>query len=393
MDTSGVYCDTVNWIEINAQYTATGNEHYIALGSFKKTGHPVYYTCGPTQFSWAKSYYYIDDVAIWPADTVPPVADAGSDTTICRGGKARLGTHSYADYIYQWWPAATLSNDSGGVVWASPDTTTTYYLQATDDIFTKTLDSVTVFVNNCGQNDTVVCVEQPFVMGSTNNPLWSYHWSPSTWLSSDTVGMPLCSPMGSQNYQLLITNAAGDTIALDSTHLITGSCFYAEAGKDSLICKGDSLQIGMQHYSFVDYAWSPNFMISDTTIGNPVVWPDTATWYYLQLSDTMGNVTYDSVLVDVQVCTGLESVKNNGKGVKVRVLPNPANDKFTIELSNKEASISRIVITNLLGQKVYDKYFGNSYKESINTSSFEKGIYLIEVFSNTQQYKTKLIIQ
>jgi len=382
-DTSGYNMDTVIWKEFKGEYTATGNESFIVIGYFNYRGTNNIQSSIPLPpNTFMDAYYYLDDVAIWPADTIPPIADAGSDTTICRGGKARLGTHTYNDYIYEWHPAATLSNDSGGVVWASPDTTTTYFLQATDDIYTKTIDSVTVFVNNCGQNDTTVCVEQQFVMGSTNNPLWIYQWSPSTWLSSDTVGMPLCNPLANQNYQLLITNAAGDTIALDSTNLIIGSCYYAEAGIDSLICKGDSLQIGMQQYSFVDYAWSPNFMISDTAIGNPMVWPDTITWYYLQLTDTMGNISYDSVLVDVQVCTGIESVKAKDK--KIIVYPNPADDILYIEFSNKTDHIYTISIFDVLGKEILHKYINTSTKSSIDIQYLESGMYFYSISTNNQ---------
>ncbi len=377
-DTSGYNMDTVIWKEFKGDYTASGNERYIVIGYFNYRGANNIQSSIPLPpNTFMDAYYYLDDVAIWPADTVPPVADAGMDTTICRGGKARLGTHTYNDYIYEWWPAATLSNDSGGVVWASPDTTTTYFLQATDDIYTKTIDSVTVFVNNCGQNDTTVCVEQQFVMGSTNNPLWIYQWSPSTWLSSDTVGMPLCNPLVNQNYQLLITNAVGDTIALDSTNLIVGSCYYAEAGIDSLICKGDSLQIGMQLYSFIDYAWSPNFMISDTAIGNPMVWPDTLTWYFLQVVDTMGNISYDSVLVDVQVCPGFEELVFNGVGFKV--YPNPSNDIINFEFSKNLNTNTMIIIYDILGNEVYSNTISQSKLFRLDISNLANGIYFYKI--------------
>ncbi len=392
-DTTGYISDTVNWHEITGTFVATGNEHYLIIGDFNyRTYSVAYFLFTPPipiyGYSGITPYYYLDDVALWPADTVPPAANASPDTTICRGGKARLGTHNYGDYIYEWWPAATLSNDSGGVVWASPDTTTTYYLQATDDIYTKTMDSVTVFVNNCGQNDTVVCVEQQFVMGSTNNPLWNYQWLPSTWLSSDTVGMPLCNPMANQNYQLLITNAAGDTIALDSTIMIVGSCYYAQAGIDSLICKSDSLQIGMQHYSFIDYAWSPNFMISDTAVGNPTVWPDTLTWYFLQVVDTMGNISYDSVLVDVQVCIGIQpSATLSGQ---VKVYPNPASDIINIDILDiKEADF---ILYNSFGQEVMQISILKGFNQ-INIKNLSEGIYYYSIKKEDIQIKRgKLIL-
>jgi hypothetical protein len=314
-------------------------------------------------------------VAIWPADTVPPVADAGLDTTICRGGKAKLGTHTYSDFIYQWSPTAGLSNDSGGVVWASPDTTTTYYLLATDDIFTKTKDSVTVFVNNCGQNDTTVCIENQFIIGTSPNPAWNYLWSPSTWLSSSTVATPICSPMVSQSYQLLITNTAGDTIALDSTHVLVASCFFADAGLNPLICKDDSIQIGTHHFPYVQYHWTPNYMLSNPSVGNPVAWPDTSTYYYLQVTDSIGNVSNDSVLVNVQICTGINELQKPNYGMEV--YPNPAIDYITVSLNNEYLEETDIAITvyDAQGKLVISRKLNSGTDQLIDIKQLNSGIY------------------
>lgn len=387
-DTSGYHTDTCNWVAINIKYLANGGEKYMTFGNFQWYKSPFNniltqnsYSLPTDSNNFSVSFnngMYIDDVAIWSADTIPPPADAGSDTSICRGGKARLGTHSYGDYIYEWWPSATLSNDSGGVVWASPQTTTTYYLQATDDIYTKTLDSITVNVNNCGQNDTIVCVEQQFQMGSSNNPLWNYQWSPSNWLSSDSIGMPLCNPMQNMNYQLLITSQSGDTIALDSTKILVGACFNANAGRDSLICKTDSLQIGMQNESFIDYIWWPNFMISDTTIGNPVVWPDTTTTYYLKLTDTLGRITYDSVLVGVHICSGIEESLNSV--MKIRVRPNPAQDRLTFEWINPNFEAYTIIIYSIYGKKIMEKNITGEPIYQLQTSNLMSGMYIYSIY-------------
>jgi hypothetical protein len=394
IDTSGYYDDTLNWMEVGGTYIANGGEEYLLIGFQMSMSNS--YNLPLVQFFGypngnVDNIYYLDDVAIWPADTIPPPANAGQDTTICRGGKARLGTHNYSDYIYEWRPSITLSNDSGGLVWASPDTTTTYYLQATDDIYTKTMDSVTVFVNNCGQNDTTVCIEQQFTIGSTNNPNWNYQWTPSTGLSSDTVGMPLCSLLSNQSYQLLITNNSGDTIALDSTNLIVGSCFYAGAGIDSLICKGDSLVIGMQNLSFLDFKWWPNFMISDTAVGNPSVWPDTLTWYYLQLTDTMGNVSFDSVLVDVQICAGINTAFPFENGL--RVYPNPSSTNITFEFE-EPIKIKQVNIYNSHGQLIDNMYFDFiKDKYVIDLKGKQKGLYFLIIKTKNNLYFKKIIIE
>lgn len=396
-DTNGFYTDTAQWMEVGGTYTAQGGESFITMGDFKRYDLiPNYYIMTPYIGLGAPYfvYYLIDDVAIWPADTVPPAANAGADTTICRGGKARLGTHTYADYIYQWSPAETLSNDSGGVVWARPLQTTTYYLLATDDIYTKTTDSVTVFVNQCGQSDTIVCIETPFVLGNTQNPQWHYQWSPATDLSNDTLGMTTCNPNGNISYQLLITTPAGDTIAFDSTQILVSDCYYADAGIDSLICKGDTLVLGTHDATFVNYSWWPNYHISDTTQAKPSVWPDTSMYYHLHVVDSMGNSTQDSIFIAVQICISIDEKRDNSK-MKVLVFPNPAHDYTTLQFNQALSQKTGLILYNALGQRVLQQYLNASEREfTIALKKLQAGAYLLELHdSNGLLARQRLLVQ
>ena len=150
----------------------------------------------------------------------------------------------------------------------------------------------------------------------------------------------------------------------------------------------------MQQYSFVDYAWSPNFMISDTAIGNPVVWPDTITWYYLQLSDTMGNISYDSVLVDVQVCLGVEPTQTSLQWVKV--YPNPANNNITIPYYIPKKSNAIIEIIDISGKIVQSYNLGQipigSHKQIINTTNMEIGVYFYRLRTDYESLQKRMII-
>ena len=75
--------------------------------------------------------------------------------------------------------------------------------------------------------------------------------------------------------------------------------------------------------------------------------------------------------------TGVEDNAEQNIGI----YPNPANEKITIEAQN----IERVSISNVMGQKVYEKSV-NSDNMVIDVNSFPAGIYMINVV--TEEYET-----
>jgi len=417
---TGPVIDTGAWTPITGIFTASGGEQFLIIGSFAsdsamlkthRSGFP-----GPIpQYPSSRSkyiYYYIDDVAIWEADTIPPCSMAGADTTICIGGKAKLGKHSYGDYYYEWFTKDSVFNNYSGLlqngfmkysnylnlvgdsgfISVSPTQTTTYYCLATDFTYTKTLDSVTVYVNQCGQNDTTVCIEQAFIMGNSNNSNWNYKWSPPTFLNYDTVGQPHCSPMNNISYFLLITNSNNDTVSLDTVNIFVVNCYSAEAGLDTTLCLGDSIQLGSHNHSSCTYVWCPNQWLSDTTVGMPFTKPDTLIKYFLQVVDTLGNVSVDSILIGVIDCDtiGIAEIPKNKK--QITIYPNPTSGVIIIEFEEILLQEGVIEIYDNIGRKVMEtvlKQGENKYQ--ITTKKLESGIYFYKLQA-AQSYNGKIII-
>lgn len=67
---------------------------------------------------------------------------------------------------------------------------------------------------------------------------------------------------------------------------------------DTLICVLDTLQLNAVGNG--TFSWSPNYMISNTNIANPLVSPDITTTYYVTITDAFGCVGLDSVTVNVK---------------------------------------------------------------------------------------------
>jgi gliding motility-associated-like protein len=73
----------------------------------------------------------------------------------------------------------------------------------------------------------------------------------------------------------------------------------AEAGSMQTICKGDSVQIGSTPKSEYAYLWQPAIGLNNDSIANPKASPSNTTTYYLQQTDFMGDISFDSVTVTV----------------------------------------------------------------------------------------------
>ncbi len=75
----------------------------------------------------------------------------------------------------------------------------------------------------------------------------------------------------------------------------------------------------------------------------------------------------------------------------IAVYPNPAKSSINIKSQNK--AIHRIALTNVLGQKVLVKTFNTPrLAYSFDTSYFNPGVYVLEIFSDNNEKMTKKMI-
>ena len=220
------FSDTLHWMPFTGTITATGHEKYIQVGRFHKL-NAVNIIKVPQRFNIHSTYpvsdwliYYLDDIALWPCDTIPPVADAGPDITICRSDSALIGGHNYDDYYYSWWhdsicyqngPSEIYRDDSLGQIYVKPDKSTLYIVQATDFKYDKTLDSVWVYVKDCSpaHYDTTICLGDGVRLGNNRFTYESYLWSPDLWLDNNHSANPLAKPNDDITYTVAATDTNG----------------------------------------------------------------------------------------------------------------------------------------------------------------------------------------
>ncbi|MGZ5286358.1 MAG: PKD domain-containing protein [Flavisolibacter sp.] len=144
-----------------------------------------------------------------------PVADAGSDASICYESSTQLNA-GITGSAFTWTPSSSLNNPNILNPIASPLTTTNYVLTVTDILGCPKpgRDTVTVVVlpkvNAFAGNDTLVVVGQPVQFNASGGI--SYFWSPATNLSSVNIANPQATYDGSFDsirYKVVIANELG----------------------------------------------------------------------------------------------------------------------------------------------------------------------------------------
>lgn len=93
-----------------------------------------------------------------------------------------------------------------------------------------------------------------------------------------------------------------------------------------------------------------------------------------------------------QVCNNNLSINENDQKVNLSIYPNPANEKFTIEIPSNQWNW-KLSISNTLGQEVYSGDIHSSQDQvEINSSSFNSGIYSVKLISEDGKVSYKKIV-
>lgn len=250
-----------------------------------------------------------------------PLANAGLPDTICAGECRLLGSSQTASlgtppYSYLWTPSTNLNSNSIPNPQACPTATTTYTVTVTDSLGCSNSSSVTIRVNsnpvvNAGQDVQLVNCELSSVQiggsptASSGTAPYSYAWSPGIGLNSTGVSNPIVSGISaSQVYTVVVFDNNGCTSTDDVLVTLVQSTLLADAGPDKSICAGQSsgvliggqptVQGGTLPYNI---QWTPVSGLNSFTIQNPTANPTSTTTYVILVSDALGCVSSDSMVL------------------------------------------------------------------------------------------------
>ena len=105
---------------------------------------------------------------------------------------------------------------------------------------------------------------------------------------------------------------------------------------------------------------------------------------------SMGNCTQISECISVTSLDSTVSINQFSKS-DIKVYPNPNNGRFTLELDKEPNSELNITISNAIGQVVHRQLITSSVN-IIDLQGVRKGVYILDLFSENQSVKTRIVI-
>lgn len=105
---------------------------------------------------------------------------------------------------------------------------------------------------------------------------------------------------------------------------------------------------------------------------------------------TFGRGLWESVLYDLANNVN-SSVSNSKKSVKI--YPNPAKEVIYIDFFNSNNETIQLSVYDIFGSVIFKNNFLNNKKIMLNVSQYSKGIYFIEINSDTYYSVNKVFIQ
>ncbi len=234
-----------------------------------------------------------------------PAANTGGNQTMCANASVFLGTTAVSGDTYSWTskPAGFTSSSSNPNV--SPSASTKYILIETNTstgCFKK--DSAMITVNpspspNAG-NDTNICPGTTLSIGSAAILGHTYSWVSKPLGFTSTSANPSITPTVSATYYLTEKITSTSCSASDSIVVSVKSVIKGLVAKDTSICKGKTISLGVSKKSGIAYTWSSKPLGYSSNIANPSVTPVNSIRYYLSYYDSSsGCSAKDSIMVKV----------------------------------------------------------------------------------------------
>jgi gliding motility-associated-like protein len=260
---------------------------------------------------------------------------------------------------------------------------------------TKTITETVALTNTLQltvRNDTTICVGGNATLTTTGNAS-SYSWL-GDGLSSNTVASPVATPAAVGPTSYFLTATLGRCIKKDTVVVTTQSDLQVDAGDDTTILFGQSIQLNGSSPGAVEYLWTstPNDpSMSSTTVSNPTVTPTRTTTYTLTATNSSGCKASASVTVTIiPVCVKVRNAFSpNGDGI---------NDRWKVYEQFDCLSNISLVVFNRYGSKVFEsknyrnEWDGNYKGKPVPDGTYYSVIELTLINGQKQTVRTDLTI-
>lgn len=224
----------------------------------------------------------------------------------------------------------------------------------------------------CANNGPVISV--PFSSGL--NYQWSNNGTPIVGATSNTV-----MAAASGNYSVAITGGTNCSVSsLSQSISVNPIPTITVTSSSSVICVGQTATLTASGAS--TYSWTSGPNAASYTV-NP-----TANATYTVAATAANSCTNAITFIqNVSICTGLNETE---QVEEFNIYPNPTSGQVNLSFTSDELRIIEII--DLLGKKVYSTI---SFKQDllIDATSFNKGIYFINILNDNFKTSKKLIVE
>ncbi len=227
-----------------------------------------------------------------------PVVEVGDDISICPEETVSLIVTGAVTYVWDF--NSTLSVLLGATTNATPVADTEYFVTGTDDNGCENRDSITISlfdlpVVNAGADENV-CVGDSVMLNATGAV--TYLWNTDPTLSDLDIPNPYAFPTTIKEYFVVGTDDNGCS-NIDSVIVSTTSLPNIDAGEDTIVCVGESVQLFVSGGLPDMYIWNADVTLSETDVFNPFATPVIGTDYIVEGTDINGCSNRDTVFVEV----------------------------------------------------------------------------------------------
>ncbi|MBL0176618.1 MAG: hypothetical protein IPP94_15360 [Ignavibacteria bacterium] len=203
------------------------------------------------------------------------VAEAGNDTSICRGSAASIGQPATGSpcgtpYTYSWSPATGLNSATIAQPSAAPTVTTKYTVTVTDVNNCSSEDTVTVTVTSLGAtitpSNSTLCPGRNVVLSATTGTNYSYSWLRNGIAIFGASGDTYAATQ-SGNYRVIISTPLGcfDTSGVAVVTQGSGPGATITAAGPTSFCTGGNVMLSANTGTGYTYVWLRNSTVVGST--------------------------------------------------------------------------------------------------------------------------------
>jgi len=222
--------------------------------------------------------------------TAKPTIVINGNTTICKGDSVSLTASGALKYL--WNNSVFLNNDTIYNPIAKPDSNMTFIVTGFNGLCSNS-DTININVAKLTPDagiDKTICLGDSVTLNASGGT--KYEWYSNNTLSDTSINNPIAKPVINTKYYVLVSNGVCKQ-KIDSVEVFISNVLITNAGKDTSLCKNDSIQL--QGSGGNSFTWTPSLGLSQNNIPNPYAKPQITTQYILK--SVSGNCNSEDTIV------------------------------------------------------------------------------------------------